>query len=132
MKSIPQMAQQLDISTGTIREYLKSFDDFFADPVEHEGVKEYPNETEELIKEIYDYYQTSGLTKEEIRIKLRQKEEAQANPGAAQVAVAAPMDMEKFDLLNEKIDKLTAAIESLTAVFSGSQPAVPEDIVKKD
>ena len=39
MKSIVQMAEELDISSGTIREYLKRFEEFFPDPVEHEGIK---------------------------------------------------------------------------------------------
>lgn len=119
MKTIPQMAEELDISSGTIREYLARFQEFFADPVEHEGVKEYPNETAELITKIYGYYQNSGMTKEEIRVKLGAAMALEANPElAALQAQAVPMDMEKFDALVEKIDKLTAAMEKLTEVVS--------------
>ncbi|MBU0996390.1 MAG: putative molybdenum carrier protein [Proteobacteria bacterium] len=124
MKSIPQMAEDLDISTSTIREYLKSFKEFFADPVEHEGVKEYPPETSELISKIYTYYQSSGLTKEEIRIKLGGEAALDSEPAVSAsqpVAVsAAPMAMAQFEMLGEKIDKLTMAIEILTATLSGS------------
>ena len=121
MKTIPQMAEELDISAGTIREYLQRFEEFFADPVEHEGVKEYPNETSELITKIYGYYQNSGMTKEEIRVKLGATMAIEANPElAALQAQAVPMDMEKFDALGEKIEKLTAAMEKLTEVFSNT------------
>ena len=119
MKTIPQMAETLDISSGTIREYLQRFEEFFADPVEHEGVKEYPNETAELVTKIYGYYQNSGMTKEEIRVKLGGAMALEANPElAALQAQAVPMDMEKFDELGEKIDKLTIAIETLTSTFN--------------
>ncbi|MCK5310496.1 MAG: MerR family transcriptional regulator [Desulfobacteraceae bacterium] len=120
MKSIPQIAEELDISSGTIREYLKRFEEFFPDPVEHEGVKEYPPETSELVTKIYGYYQNSGMTKEEIRVKLGGAMAIEANPELAGLqAQAVPMDMEKFDALGEKIEKLTTAVENLTAVFSG-------------
>ncbi len=123
MKSIPQMAEELDISSGTIREYLQRFEEFFPDPVEHEGVKEYPNETGELIKKIYGYYQNSGMTKEEIRVKLGATMALEANPELAALQTqAVPMDMEKFDTLGEKIEKLTQAIETLTAAFSNGGP----------
>ena len=121
MKSIPQMAEELDISSGTIREYLQRFEEFFPDPVEHEGVKEYPDEAAELVTKIYGYYQNSGMTKEEIRVKLGGAMALEANPElAALQAQAVPMDMEKFDALGEKIEKLTIAMEKLTAVFSGA------------
>lgn len=120
MKSIPQMAEELDISSGTIREYLKRFEEFFPDPVELEGVKEYPPEASELITKIYGYYQNSGMTKEEIRVKLGAAMALEANPELAAQVQAVPMDMEQFDALGEKIDKLTIAIETLTSVFSGS------------
>ena len=138
MKSIPQMAEELDISSGTIREYLQRFEEFFADPVEHEGVKEYPNETAELVKKIYGYYQNSGMTKEEIRVKLGGAMALEANPElAALQAQAVPMDMEKFDALGEKIDKLTIAIETLTSTFSSAgtnlnAPKEPADTEKID
>ena len=133
MKSIPQMAEELDISSGTIREYLQRFEEFFADPVEHEGVKEYPPETSELVKKIYGYYQNSGMTKEEIRVKLGAAMVLEANPElAALQAQAVPMDMEKFDALGEKIEKLTIAMEKLTEVFSSgganlNAPKEPSD-----
>jgi hypothetical protein len=138
MKTIPQMAEELDISSGTIREYLQRFEEFFADPVEHEGVKEYPNETAELVTKIYGYYQNSGMTKEEIRVKLGGAMALEANPElAALQAQAVPMDMEKFDALGEKIDKLTMAIETLTSTFSGAgtnlnTPKEPSDTEKID
>ncbi|MCK5099876.1 MAG: MerR family transcriptional regulator [Desulfobacteraceae bacterium] len=125
MKSIPQIAEELDISSGTIREYLKRFEEFFPDPVEHEGVKEYPPETSELITKIYGYYQNSGMTKEEIRIKLGGAMALEANPElAALQAQAVPMDMGQFDALGERIEKLTIAVENLTAVFSGGNTNV--------
>ncbi len=40
MKPVSQMAEALDISSGIIREYLLRFEEFFSDPVEHEGVDE--------------------------------------------------------------------------------------------
>jgi len=120
MKSIPQMAEELDISSGTIREYLQRFEEFFADPVEHEGVKEYPDDTAELITKIYGYYQNSGMTKEEIRVKLGGAMALEANPELAALQTqAVPMDMEKFDALSEKIEKLTAAIGVLTTAITG-------------
>ena len=120
MKSIVQMAEELDISSGTIREYLKRFEEFFPDPVEHEGIKEYPPETSELVKKIYGYYQNSGMTKEEIRVKLGGAMALEANPELAALQTqAVPMDMAQFDALGEKIEKLTAAVEKLTIAFSG-------------
>ncbi len=119
MKSIVQMAKTLDISSSTIREYFSRFEAFFPDPVEHEGVKEYPPEAEELIKKIYGYYQTSGMTKEEIRVKLGGPHESDhAQPPAAAVA-AAPMDMEKFEELSERMERLITTIENLTAAITG-------------
>ena len=132
MKSIPQMAEELDISSGTIREYIQRFNEFFPDPVEHEGVKEYPPETSELVTKIYGYYQNSGMTKEEIRVKLGGAMALEGNPelAAALKTQAVPMDMAQFDALGEKIEKLTIAVENLTAAFSsgGTNFKVPGEI----
>ncbi|MFH2092715.1 MAG: putative molybdenum carrier protein [Pseudomonadota bacterium] len=120
MKSIAQMAKTLDISSSTIREYLSRFEEFFPDPVEHEGVKEYPPEAEDLIKKIYGYYQNSGMTKEEIRVKLGGP--APADPitaGAGSVSMS-PMDMGMMKELTEKFDHLIATIENLTAAITGA------------
>jgi hypothetical protein len=122
MKSIPQIAEELDISSTTIREYLKRFNEFFTDPVEHEGVKEYPDETSELAGRIHGYYQTTEMTKEEIRTKLGNTLDVKDNPVAA-VAVAAPMDPEQFTMLGEKLDHLISVIENLTATISNSGEA---------
>lgn len=119
MKSIPQIAQELDISSTTIREYLKRFNAFFADPVEHEGVKEYPDETLDLARRIHRYYQTTEMTKEEIRIKLGGIQDSEDNPPAA-MAIAAPMDTAQFALLGEKLDHLISVIENLTDTLTGS------------
>ncbi len=115
MKSIPQIAEALDLSSTTIREYVKRFNEFFADPVEHEGLKEYPDETQDLVSRIHKYYTKTEMTKEEIRVKLGggQKEETGAASGATMVA-AAPMDTEQFRILGEKMDHLTTVIEALT------------------
>jgi hypothetical protein len=117
MKSIVQMAKSLDISSSTVREYLSRFDEFFPDPVEHEGVKEYPPEAEDLIKKIYGYYQTSGMTKEEIRVKL-----GGSPPAADQVsaAVMAPMDTAVFEQLGDRLDRLITTIENLTSAITGA------------
>jgi DNA-binding transcriptional MerR regulator len=122
MKSIPQMAEDLNISSGTIREYLKRFQEFFPDPVEHEGIKEYPPETSELVTKIYGYYQDSGMTKEEIRVKLGGAMALETNPelAAALQTQSVPMDMEKFDALGEKIENLTKVIENLIGTISQS------------
>ena len=119
MKSIPQIAEALDISSTTLREYLKRFNQFFADPVEHEGVKEYPDETLDLARRIHGYYQTTEMTKEEIRIKLGGIQASEDNPPPA-VAIASPMDPAQFTLLGEKLDHLISVIENLTAVLSSS------------
>lgn len=119
MKSIPQMAKALDISSSTIREYISRFEEFFPDPVEHEGLKEYPPEAQDLIKKIYTYYQTSGMTKDEIRIKLGGAAVLPDQPGAA--AVMAPMDTAQFDLLGEKLERLIATVENLTAAITGAK-----------
>lgn len=116
MKSIPQIAEELDISSTTIREYIKRFNEFFADPVEHEGVKEYPDETSELAGRIHKYYQTTEMTKEEIRTKLGGVRELEDNPAAA-IAAAAPIDSEQFRVLGDKLDYLISAIENLTATL---------------
>jgi DNA-binding transcriptional MerR regulator len=119
MKSIPQIAEALDISSTTLREYIKRFNQFFADPVEHEGVKEYPDETLDLARRIHGYYQTTEMTKEEIRIKLGGIQASEDNPPAA-VAIAPPMDPAQFTFLGEKLDHLISVIENLTAVLSSS------------
>lgn len=117
MKSIAQMAKSLDISSSTIREYLSRFEEFFPDPVEHEGIKEYPPETEELVKQIYGYYQNSGMTKEEIRVKLGGP--APADPNAAPVSMS-PMDSAMFKDLTDKFDQLITTIENLTSAIMGA------------
>ncbi|MCD4720008.1 MAG: MerR family transcriptional regulator [Desulfobacula sp.] len=119
MKSIAQMAKSLDISSSTIREYLSRFEEFFPDPVEHEGVKEYPPEAEDLIKKIYGYYQTSGMTKEEIRVKLGGPGPVDQSPSAA-VAAMAPMDMAQFEQLGERFERLITTIENLTSAITGA------------
>ena len=116
MKSIAQMAKGLDISSSTIREYLSRFEEFFPDPVEHEGVKEYPPEAEDLIKKIYGYYQTSGMTKEEIRVKLGGPAPTDQAPAAAM----APMDMAQFEQLGERFERLITTIENLTSAITGA------------
>ena len=116
MKSITSMAKDLDISSTTIREYLSRFEEFFPDPVEHEGVKEYPPEAEDLVKKIYGYYQTSGMTKEEIRVKLAGPSQMTQVAGAAM----APMDMEKFDQMSDRLERLITTIENLTSALTGA------------
>lgn len=127
MKSIASMAKNLNISSSTIREYLSRFEEFFPDPVEHEGVKEYPPEAEDLVKKIYGYYQTSGMTKEEIRVKLG------GTPETAQIAGAAmaPMDMEKFDQMSERLERLITTIENLTSAITGANVETFKGIRKK-
>lgn len=120
MKSIVQMAKDLDISSSTIREYLSRFEEFFPDPVEHEGIKEYPPDAEDLIKKIYGYYQTSGMTKEEIRVKLGGPAPVDQTSAAAGVATMAPMDMAQFEQLSERFERLLTAIEDLTAAITGA------------
>jgi DNA-binding transcriptional MerR regulator len=116
MKSIAQMAKDLDISSSTIREYLSRFEEFFPDPVEHEGVKEYPPEAQDLVKKIFNYYQTSGMTKEEIRVKLG----GAVSQDQTEAAVMAPMDMTQFQDLGEKLERLIETIENLTAAMTGA------------
>ncbi|MCF6249431.1 MAG: MerR family transcriptional regulator [Desulfobacula sp.] len=128
MKSIAQMAKTLDISSSTIREYLNRFEEFFPDPVEHEGVKEYPPEAEELAKKIYGYYQNSGMTKEEIRVKLGG---ANASDQAPQVMAGPPMDMEKFEQMSERLERLIETIENLTAAITGAGVDTFKTIRKK-
>lgn len=118
MKSIAQMAKGLDISSSTIREYLSRFEEFFPDPVEQEGVKEYPPEAEDLIKKIYAYYQTSGMTKEEIRVKLGGPSPLDQAP--AQAAAMSPMDMAQFEQLSERFERLITTIENLTSAITGA------------
>ncbi|NOX33695.1 MAG: MerR family transcriptional regulator [Deltaproteobacteria bacterium] len=116
MKSITKMARDLDISSSTIREYLSRFEEFFPDPVEHEGVKEYPPDAQDLLKKIYGYYQTSGMTKEEIRVKL-------GGPGAMEplpAASLAPVDMAQFEKLGERFEHLITSIENLTSAITGA------------
>lgn len=115
MKSIAQIARSLDISSSTIREYVNRFEEFFPDPVEHEGIKEYPPETEDLIKKIYGYYQTSGMTKEEIRVKLGGAVAVEMTPAT----VSAPMDM-AHEQLGEKFERLIICIENLTSAITGA------------
>lgn len=118
MKSIARMAKDLDISSSMIREYIDRFEEFFPDPVEREGVKEYPPEAEELARKIYGYYQNSGMTKDEIRVKLGGGSRA---PQVTAPAVAGPpMDMEKFDLMSERLERLIETIENLTAAITGA------------
>ncbi len=123
MKSIAQMAKSLDVSSSTIREYLSRFEEFFPDPVEHEGVKEYPPDAEDLVKKIYGYYQTSGMTKEEIRVKLG-GEPLDGEPlaaGAPGAAVAmSPMDTAQFEQLGERFERLITTLENLTAAITGA------------
>ncbi len=130
MKSIPQIAQELDISSTTIREYLKQFNKFFADPVEHEGVKEYPDETLDLARRIHEYYQTTEMTKEEIRIKLGGIQDSEDNPPAA-MAIASPMDTAQVSLLGEKLDHLISVIENLTNALTGSGGKLFPTVKKK-
>lgn len=126
MKSIPQMAEDLDISSITIREYLKQFNEFFADPVTHEGIKEYPDDTAELLQRIHTYYQSSGMTKEQIRVKLGGVSEdlpagvsgAAPQAAAGPAAAAAPMDAEQFRVISEKLDLLIETIENLTTAIT--------------
>jgi len=122
MKSIAVMAKDLNISSPTIREYLSRFEEFFPDPVEHEGVKEYPPEAEDLVKKIYGYYQNSGMTKEEIRVKLGGSRESGSVPAAVAGAPStlAPMDMARFDQLSERLDQLITTIENLTSAITGA------------
>lgn len=117
MKSIPQIAQALDLSSTTIREYINRFDEFFADPVEHEGMKEYPDETLELVRRIHNYYTETGMTKEQIRVKLgggKTDPAAADGSGPAAGVTAAPMDSEQFRILGEKLDHLIGVMETLT------------------
>jgi len=116
MKSIAQMARSLDVSSSTIREYINRFEKFFPDPVEHEGVTEYPPEAENLIKKIYEYYQTSGMTKEEIRMKLGGHVASDQTPLPGFV----PMDAGQFEQLGEKLEQLIACIEKLTSAITGA------------
>lgn len=122
MKSIAQMAKDNDISSSTIREYISRFEEFFPDPVEREGIKEYPPDAEDLIKKIYGYYQNSGMTKEEIRVKLGGPAPADPNviaPAAGAVGMS-PMDMEMMKELTGKFDLMIEAIQDLTAAITGA------------
>jgi len=120
MKSIAQMAKDLDISSSTIREYISRFEEFFPDPVEHEGIKEYPPDAEDLIKKVYGYYQTSGMTKEEIRVKLGGPAPVDQSSAAAGMAPMAPMDMAQFEQLGERFERLITTIENLTSAITGA------------
>jgi DNA-binding transcriptional MerR regulator len=120
MKSIAQMAKDLNISSSTIREYLSRFEEFFPDPVEHEGIKEYPPDAEDLTKKIYGYYQTSGMTKEEIRVKLGGPAPVDQAPAVAGMAAMAPMDMAQFEQLGERFERLITTIENLTSAITGA------------
>lgn len=115
MKSIPKMAKALDLSSTTIREYINRFNEFFADPVAHKGIKEFPDETQELLARIHTYYTETEMTKEQIRVKLGGEESAMMEDLAPQKAVAvSPVDTEQFKILGDKIDRLTDVIEALT------------------
>lgn len=118
MKSVAQMAKDLEISSSTIREYISRFEEFFPDPVEHGGIKEFPPEAEDLIRKIYGYYQNSGMTKAEIRTKLGGGP-ASDDPAPA-VMSGPPMDMEKFDLMSERLERLIVTIENLTRAITGA------------
>nr|NJM04626.1 MerR family transcriptional regulator [Desulfobacula sp.] len=133
MKSIAVMAKDLNISSSTIREYLSRFEEFFPDPVEHEGVKEYPPEAEDLVKKIYGYYQNSGMTKEEIRVKLGGSRESGPVSTAAEGGpqALAPMDMARFDELGEKLDRLITTIENLTSAITGAGVETFKEIRKQ-
>ena len=128
MKSIAQMAKGLDISSSTIREYLSRFETFFPDPVEHEGVKEYPPDAEDLIKKIYGYYQTSGMTKEEIRVKLGGPATTDQAPAAV---MGPPMDMAQFEQLGERFERLITTIENLTSAITGANVETFKGIKKQ-
>lgn len=119
MKSIAQMAKDNDISSSTIREYISRFEEFFPDPVDREGIKEYPEDAEDLIKRIYGYYQNSGMTKEEIRVKLGGAAAAETTAMAGPAAMS-PMDMEMMKNLTDKFDKLIDTIENLTSAITGA------------
>ncbi|MCG8615569.1 MAG: hypothetical protein MI802_05085 [Desulfobacterales bacterium] len=119
MKSIPEIAEALDLSSTTIREYIKRFNEFFADPVEHEGLKEYPDDTLDLVRQIHIYYTETEMTKNEIRVKLGGGQVDDGGTGAAVAAsaaapVAAPVDNAQFRMLGEKLDRLIGVIEALT------------------
>ncbi len=121
MKSIPQIAKALDLSSTTIREYINRFNEFFADPVEHEGIKEYPDDTQELLARIHGYYTKTGMTKDEIRVKLGGGSGASdalvssggGGPGPQGGSVAA-LDAEQFKALEAKLDHLISVMEALT------------------
>ena len=121
MKSIPQIAEALDLSSTTIREYINRFNEFFADPVEHEGIKEYPDETQDLVARIHGYYTKTGMTKDEIRTKLgggggEGDIQAPAAAGAAPVSgpAVSALDAEQFKVISEKLDRLITVMETLT------------------
>ena len=118
MKSIPQIAEALDLSSTTIREYIKRFNEFFADPVEHEGVKEYPDDTQELVGRIHGYYTKTGMTKDEIRVKLGGGSGVTDGPGSSgaipQGGGGAFLDAEQFKILGDKLDHLICVMETLT------------------
>jgi len=117
MKSIPQIAEALDLSSTTIREYINRFNEFFADPVEHEGVKEYPDDTQDLVARIHGYYTNTGMTKDEIRVKLGGGSgavDAAGAPGAVPQGGAAALDAEQFKVLGDKLDHLISVMETLT------------------
>ncbi len=119
MKSIAQMAKDNDISSSTIREYISRFEEFFPDPVEREGIKEFPEDAEDLVKKIYGYYQNSGMTKQEIRVKLG----GPAPPDPLTIGGAAsmsPMDMEMFKEMTAKFDLMIEAIQDLTSAITGA------------
>lgn len=125
MKSIPEIAGELDISSTTIREYLKQFTEFFADPVTHEGLKTYPDDTADLVKKIHEYYQSSGMTKEQIRVKLGGTPDSASGLPVEAAAPAAPaaagaMDSEQFGILTDKLDHLIRVIENLTTAITGA------------
>lgn len=123
MKSVPQIAEALDLSSTTIREYISRFSEFFADPVEYEGVKEYPDDTQDLVSRIHRYFTETEMTKEEIRDRLRGEEDGDETPAAVASPVAAavlPPDSGQLADLGEKLDRLTRAIEALTCVLADS------------
>jgi hypothetical protein len=119
MKSIPQIAEALDLSSTTIREYINRFNEFFADPVAHEGVKEYPDDTQDLVERIHGYYTKTEMTKDEIRVKLGGGSGASDAPGAIggsgeTFQGGAALDAEQFKILTDKLDHLISVMETLT------------------
>ncbi|MCP4076099.1 MAG: MerR family transcriptional regulator [Gammaproteobacteria bacterium] len=118
MKSVPSIAENLDISSGTIREYLERFPEFFPDPVERDGIKVYPPETIVLLKKIHNYYQTTDMTKDQIRVKLGGTQEQDDEQVQSPVQTSAAIDPEQFMALEQRLDSLISILEKLTATIS--------------